>query len=177
MAAALILSPLGLAICILTPIIAILFARSPKLSAGRLASGYIGALFALAAAVAASSYVSPHDAASIWHIPADRYWGTLIAEFVSTFAVAAFAAILGISFVGIPALLALSNSGRATAPWLVIVSVAISTVVALLMYLAMHWSSNITFWGTFFFLVISHSVLAIGFSLAARLPWTLKRKL
>jgi len=171
MAAGAILSPVGLLICVLIPAITVFLARRPQLSAGRLAAGYIGALLALAVVVAASSYVSPQDAVSVWHVPPDRYWGALIELFVGTFVVAAVVSIVGISFVGIPVLIGLSNSGKATAPWLVVTSVAISTAVAILAYAVMHASSNITFFGTLGFLVVTHGVLAIGFAFAARLPW------
>jgi hypothetical protein len=92
----------------------------------------------------------------------------------SIFAVAGFASIVGISVVGIPVLIALSNYDRATAPWLVLASVLISTFMAMLYYLLDHSSSNITLLGALGFLVIGHALLATGFSLAARLPWTLR---
>jgi hypothetical protein len=172
MAAGLILNPVGLIICILVPAITIMLARRPQLSAARLAAGYIGALFALAVAVACSSYVSPQDAVSVWHIAPEVYWQELFAQFVSIFAVAAFASIVGISVVGIPVLIALSNYGRATGPWLVLASVLISTAMAMFLYLLERSSSDIALPGTLGFLVISHAILTIGFSLAARLPWT-----
>jgi hypothetical protein len=112
-------------------------------------------LFALAVVVGASSYVSPQDAVSIWHIPPERYWDSLVELFLGTFVVAAFASIVGISFVGIPVLVALSNSGRATAPWLIIASAVISTVMAIIAYLLMHSSSNMTFLGTLGLLVLT----------------------
>ena len=176
MAAGAILSPIGLIICILIPVITVLLARSPQLSAGRLAAGYIGALFSLAIVVAATSYVSPQDAVSVWHVPPDRYWGALTELFVGTFVVYAFVSIVGISFVGIPVLVGLSASGKATAPWLVLTSVAISTAVAILAFAVMHSSSNVTFFGTLGFLVFTHGTLAIGFALAARLPWDFRLK-
>jgi hypothetical protein len=176
MVAGLILSPFGLIICIFIPTITIVVARRPQLSARRLVAGYIGALFALAVSVGASSYVSPQDAVWIWHIPPERYWDSLVGLFLGTFVVAAFVSIVGISFVGIPVLVALSNSGRATAPWLIISSAVISTVVAIIAYLIMHSSFDITFLETLGLLLISHSILTIGFSLAARLPWKLALK-
>jgi NAD/NADP transhydrogenase beta subunit len=155
MVAELILSPFGLIICIFIPTITIVIARRPQLSASRLVAGYMGALFALAVVVGASSYVSPQDAVSIWHIPPERYWDSLVELFLGTFVVAAFASIVGISFVGIPVLVALSNSGRATAPWLIIASAVISTVMAIIAYLLMHSSSNMTFLGTLGLLVLT----------------------
>ena len=176
MAAGAILSPIGLFICILIPTITILLARRPQLSAGRLAAGYIGALLALAVVIAASSYVSPQEAVSVWHVPPERYWGALIEQFVGTFAVSAFVSIVGISLVGIPTLIGLSNSGRATAPWLVLISVAISASMAVLVYGLLHFSSNIRFFETLGLFVVTHGVLAIGFALAARLPWAMRLK-
>lgn len=171
MIAGLILSPFGLIICILIPTITILLARRPQLSAGRLVAGYIGALFALAIVVGAWSYVSPQDAVAVWHVPPERYWDAMVEVFAGTFVATAFFSMVGISFVGIPVLVALSNSGRGTAPWLIIASVVISTVVAVIFYVLMYSSSNITFLGTLGLLVISHGILTIGFSLAARIPW------
>lgn len=176
MAAGAILTPIGVIIGILIPSVAILIARRPQLSAGRLVAGYIGALCALAVVIASSTYVSPQDAVSVWHVPPDRYWGELIELFEDTFVVTAFASIVGISFVGIPVLVRLSYSGIATAPWLILMSVAISIAAAALAYALMHSSSNITFFGILGLLVVTHGVLAIGFSLAARLPWAFRSK-
>jgi hypothetical protein len=172
MAAGMILNPLGLIISILIPSITIKLARRPQLSAARLTAGYIGALFALAIVVGRLSYFSPQDAVSVWHIAPEMYWDELFGQYLSVFAVAAFASIVGISVVGIPVLIALSNYGRATAPWLVSASVLISTAMATLHYLLDGSSSNSTFLGTLGFLVTSHAILTIGFSLAAKLPWT-----
>ncbi len=176
MAAGAIMNPIGLIIFLLIPAIAILIARRPQLSAWRLVAGYVGALFALAVVIAATSYVSPQDAVSVWHVPPAGYWNALIELFVSTFVVAAFASIIGISFVGLPVLIGLSKSARATAPWLIAASLVISTVVAILFYALMHSSSNTTFIETLGFLVVSHGVLAIGFALGARLPWASRLK-
>jgi hypothetical protein len=171
MAAGMILSPLGLIICVLIPAITVLLARRPHLSAARLAAGYIGALFALAIVVGVSSYVSPQDAVSVWHIPPDRYWAAIIEDFVGTYVVGAFASIVGISFVGIPVLIGLSRLGVATVPWFVASALAISTAIAILAYALMHSFSDITFLGILGFLVVTHGILAFGFALAARLPW------
>jgi hypothetical protein len=175
-AAAAIVSPFGLLISLLIPTFAIILVRSPYLSAGRLVCGYVGALCALAVAVAASSYVSREDAASVWHVPPSRYWGALIELFASTYVVAAFATIIGISLVGLPVLVWLSSKGRATAPWLILTAGAISTGVAILLYGLMHFSSNITLFETFSVLTVTHVVSATGFALAARLPWVLRVK-
>lgn len=176
MLAGLILSPIGLIICILIPTITILLARRPQLSGGRLAAGYIGALFALAIVVGASSYVSPQDAVAVWHVPPERYWDAMVELFTGTFVAAAFVSIVGISFVRIPVLVALSNAGRGTAPWLIMSSAVISTVIAVVFCLLMHSSSNITFLGILAPLVVGHGVLTAGFSLAARIPWAPKLK-
>lgn len=173
-AAAAIASPIGLIIFLLIPITTISLARGPDFSAGRLVSGYVGALCALAVVVAAMSYVSPEDSASVYQVPPDRYWSVLIGEFIGTFIVAAFATVIGISIVGIPMLLWLSRNGNATAPWLILSAVAISAAVSIFLYGLMHSSSNITLLGTFFLLVSTHVISAFGFSLAARLPWTFR---
>jgi hypothetical protein len=178
-AAAMILSPFGLIICLLIPTATIILARSPRLSAARLVAGYFGALCAVAVAVGASSYVSPEEAASVWHVPPDRYWGTLIELFVGAYAVAAFATIIGISFVGLPILFWLSGSRKATAPWLILTAGAISTGVAIVLYVLTHisrsFSWDISFRELLTSLVVSHVVSAAGFALAARLPWALRQ--
>jgi len=172
MVAGMILNPVGLIICILIPTAAIRLARGPRFSALRLAAGYVGALCALAMAVACWSYFPREDAVSIWHIAPEDYWPELLAQFISIFAVTAFVSIVGISVVGIPVLVALSNRGRATVPWFVLASVLISTAVALLSFLIGLSSSNMTMMASLRFLVVSHAILTIGFAVAARLPWT-----
>ena len=177
MAAGLVLNPIGIAICVLIPAIAIFFLRRPGLSAGRLISGYVGALCALALGVAVSSYMSPAEAKSLWHVSQENYWGAMYELFLDTFAVVAFAAIVGISFVGLPILVKLSKVGMATAPWLILTSVAISAAVAIL-YCVMGWrSSSATLMGIATYLLISHAVSATGFALAARLPWSLRTEI
>jgi len=174
LAASAILSPVGLVIFLLLPSIAVGLARRPGLSAGRLIAGYLGALCALVFLVAAMSYVSPGDSATIWHVPPDRYWGALVELFIGMYVVAAFATVVGISCVGIPVLVRLAGMGRATAPWLIICATAISAGVATVLYGLMQWSSNITFIGTVSLLVTTHVISATGFALAARLPWRLR---
>jgi hypothetical protein len=175
-AAAWVLSPFGIFISLLIPAVAIALARGPYLSAARLAAGYIGALCALAVVVAATSYVSPEKSVSVWHVPPDRYWGALTELLVGTYVVAAFAAIMGISFVGLPVLVWLSGSGKATAPWLILTAGAISTAVAIVLYGLTFTLSNISFFETLVSLVVTHVVSATGFVLAARLPWVFRLK-
>ena len=173
MAAGLILNPIGLIIFVLVPLITIRAVQRPELSAARLTAGYIGALVALAIAVGRWSYFSLEDAVSVWHIAPERYWEELMGQYISIFVVTAFVSVIGISVVGIPVLVALSNCSRGTVPWFVLASVLISTVMAMLAALPRLFS--IEFLRTWGLLVISHVILTTGFSLAARLPWTLRR--
>jgi hypothetical protein len=172
-AAAAIASPLGVLITVLCPAIAIYFARRPGLGPGRLVSGYLGALLALAILVAATSYVSPQEAATVFKVTREHYWAALAELFLSTLIVAAFAAILGISIVGLPALLWLRTHGKATAPWLILSSVLISLVFSALLCVPMLLSSNATLTGILGVMLIPHVVCATGFAVAARLPWRL----
>jgi hypothetical protein len=173
-AAAAILSPLGLLIAAAVPITAILLARRSRLSAARLVAGYAGALSALAVFVAATSYVSPEQAATLWKVPPGHYWGALAELFVSTFIVAAFTAVIGISIVGLPALLWLSERGKATAPWLILTSVVISLIFACFLSVIMLPSFNATVLGILGIMLIPHAMCAAGFAVAARLPWRLR---
>jgi hypothetical protein len=176
MAAGLILNPLGLIVFVLFPFITIKLVKRPELSAARLSAGYIGALFALAIVVGRWSYFSLEEAVSVWHIAPEQYWSELLGQYVSVFVVTAFLSVVGISVVGVPVLIALSNRSRANVPWFVLASVLISTVMAVLKSLLVGTLLSIEFLRTWAFLVISHAILTIGFSLAARLPWTFGRK-
>jgi hypothetical protein len=175
MAAGLVLNPLGLIVFVLFPLITIRLVRCPQLSATPLAAGYIGALFALAIAVGRWSYFSLEDAVSIWHIAPEQYWSELLGQYVSVFVVTAFLSVVGISVVGVPVLIALSNRSRANVPRFVLASVLISTAMAVLKSLLVGTLFSIEFLRTWGFLVVSHVILTIGFSLAARLPWTFGR--
>ena len=177
MMAGMIANPIGLMICIFMPVVAIIGARRPQLPATRLAAGYLGALCALAIAVAASSYVSPQESVSVWHVSPEHYWSALFELFLSTFVVVAFASIIGISVVGLPVLVMLSKGGIATAPWLILISSAISLSLAIVLYALEHSTSNATFFETLWFLVVFHVLMATGFALAARLPWGLRSSL
>jgi hypothetical protein len=172
-AATAIASPLGIVIAVLCPAIAIYLARRPGLGPVRLLCGYLGALFALAILVAATSYVSPQEAITVYKVTQEHYWQALAELFLSTLIVAAFAAILGISFVGLPALLWLRARGKATAPWLILSSIVISLVFSALLCVPMLLSSNATVIGILGIMLIPHIVCAAGFAVAARLPWRL----
>jgi hypothetical protein len=173
-AAAAIVSPIGIFIAVLCPAIAIVLARRPGLGPGRLVSGYLGALFALAILVAVTSYVSPQEAASVYKVTPEHYWSALAELFLSTLIVTAFGAILGISIVGLPTLLWLRAHGKGTAPWLILSSVIISLILSALFSVPMLLSSNSTVIGVIGIMLIPHMVCATGFAIAARLPWRLK---
>ena len=162
MAAGIILNPVGLFICMLIPAIAIYLARGPRLSATRLAAGYLGALCVLAIGVVASSYISPEEAVSVWHVAPDHYWHELIELYLSTFAVTGFACIVGISCVGLPVLVGLSKVNMATAPWLILASVAIFMAFAVVSYAPMYLSSDVSFLGLLGHLVGSHAAVSVA---------------
>ena len=132
-------------------------ARRSGLSAARLAAGYVGALVALGLLVAATGYVSPEEASSIWHVPPDRYWPVLLRDLLNTWLAAATVAVVGISLVGVPTLVYLCHRRLATLPNLVLASLAISLVFGVLSYLAMHWSSNIRFLELIATFLVSHA--------------------
>ena len=173
-AAAAILTVPGLILFLGLQAVAIWLAHQPRLSAARLSLGYLGALAALAVLVAATSYVSPEEAVAVWHVPPDHYRQEMVREFAATYITTAAMAMVGISVVGLPALVWLHRCKRDTAINLVAASVAISLVFGLLSYLAMRGSSNIELFGWLGFLLLSHGVLATGVALGARLPWALR---
>lgn len=182
MLAAALMNPMGLLILFLVPTIAIGFARGPVLTTGRLLRGYAAVLLVLALVVAAASYVSPERALSVWDVPAERYYSVLIREFVFNFFAVAFVAVLAMSVVSVPLLVALFKAGRATIPWLILASVVISIVIVLAASAAMSGtviSTPPTSPGTDLLkglglVVIAHGVLATGFGIGARLPWAMR---
>ena len=173
-AAAAIASPLGGLITVLCPAFAIYLSRRPGFGPGRLISGYLGALLALAILVAVTSYVSPQQAAAVYKVTPEHYWSALAELYLSTLIVAGFAAILGISIVGLPALLWLRRRGKGTAPWLILSSVMISLVFSALLCVPMLLSSNTTITEILGIMLIPHVICATGFAVAARLPWRLR---
>jgi hypothetical protein len=173
-AASAITSPFGLVLLFLVPTVVVVAARGPVLTASRLVAGYLGALVALSLPAAAITYVLPEHASAVWHIPAERYWSALLTSFLATFITLGFVAVMGISFVGIPALLALAARGKATAPWLIAAAAMISLVVGTVLGLTMTASTSSTFLELVAFVLLPHLICAIGFAVAARLPWTLR---
>jgi NAD/NADP transhydrogenase beta subunit len=151
-------------------------ARNKSLTARRLLAGYLGALGALAALVALYSYVPRSKAVSLWQIAPHDYWHELIRVFLTTFAMASSFTVLGMSVIGMPALNYLSRLHRATAPWLIACSVAISTLAAVWVKFMPGYPIYESFpyiWTT---LLLMHCICAAGFAFAARLPWTLTNK-
>jgi hypothetical protein len=172
LAAAAILSPLGLVVVFAIATTAILLARGPSLSAARLIAGYVGALLGLALLVVMQSYVSPEDAVSVWHVPTEHYRSALLSSFVNHFAVEAFLTVIGISLVGLPVLSWLSRRDKGTAPWLILSSIVISIIFAILLYLGS--STSTTLVDIVVFLIVPHTISTIGFAVAAGLRWKLR---
>jgi hypothetical protein len=102
-------------------------AKSEDFPSIRLAFGYIGALLALAILFGFTSYVTPQEAAA-WGVKPDEYFFAMLRQFIAIFSFGAFFSVIGISTIGLPVLFELKKSGRGTAPWLILVSAAISAI-------------------------------------------------
>ena len=141
-----------------------------SISRMRLLGGYIGAIATCALISAASSYVPVHEAQAVWHVPPERYWSALLNEFLVLFVLMAYVSILGIALIGAPAVFLLNRWNRATVPWVTVASIVISLVASVIVVLFSQ-PSNTTFANTVPMLVGAHALLALGFSIGARLPW------
>jgi hypothetical protein len=174
--AGMILSPVGLIALVLIPVLPVFIARSREFSAMRLAMGYMGAILALAVVVAFSVYISPQEASSQWGVSAEDYWNAIASDFVATLAVATLFVVIGISLFGLPILALLRHFGRATIPWWLGSSLITSLMVASLFFLAIRSSSNATFLGLVGPALVTHAAMALGFGLAAGMPWSVHRR-
>jgi hypothetical protein len=158
--------------------------RSPnRLSRGQLLGGHAAAALVAICMAAASTYVSPEEAATRWHVSAENYWSVLVREFISLTIVLVWCTSLGISVVGIPVVLALAHRGIGTTPWVLAASVLVSAVTMLLFVLVVILPNYVPgatyrpgFWSLGLLMIGTHLVLSLGFCVGARLPWTFKRQ-
>lgn len=142
----------------------------PAIKARRLLPAYACALAACALASAVMSYVSPEEALLRWKVPPENYWNAQLNEFVSTFAFAAYASLLGIAAIGLPVIFGLARRGFATAPAVLVAAAVISMLFAALMA-AGSTSPFHHFLALASELVYGHVLIAAGFCLGAGLPW------
>lgn len=145
-------------------------ASEAPISRRRLFFGYAGVVVASGLVVAATSYVSPQEALDTWKIPTERYWSALLEQFVVLFVLFTYVALIGVALVGAPAIYWLARRGHGTIPWVLVLSAAIS-VMATAVLVQMSNSPMRSFLSDAPLLVGWHLALAIGFCIAARLPW------
>jgi hypothetical protein len=155
---------------------------SPALRAIRPARLFVGYVVALAVCVvlsAASAWISPEEAAAVWHVSPDRYREAVTREFVNTLAGSAFLSGLGIAFVGVPVIARLARQGRAQIGWVLLASAAISAVFSLALSVlalrlgSLSWVRD--FLSLLSYSLPSHLLLSLGFSLGMGLPWKVRR--
>jgi hypothetical protein len=143
---------------------------APILSPRRLTIGYVGVAVAAAAVAGASAYMPIDEAVLIWRIPAQDYWSALMRSYALHLVLTLSVSLIGVACVGVPIVFALGRKGWATAPAVLLLSVPVSTLVAV----AMSAGDYIPFMHlrhTWSILVAQHLALALGFCVAAGLPW------
>lgn len=147
--------------------------KSPSITLWQLASGYIGVITVCLLLAAILSYVSPEEAATKWHVPAEHYWNVLFKEFLVSSILLVYFSMFGVAIIGGPIVLALARRGLASVPWILAASVAVSVIVTstLMRY---SQSSSSSFVSDALLLIGTHLLLALGFCLGARLPWHIK---
>ena len=151
-------------------------AQVVPISRKRLIFGYLGVLITSLLLVAAISYVSPQEALDTWQVPAERYWSALLNQFFSLFVLFTYIAFIGVALVGAPAIFWLARRGLGTIPWVLLFSASISLVSAAV--LVQSSSSPIRSFLTDAPLLVGwHLALAIGFCVAARMPWRKEKSL
>jgi len=174
MFAGLLLHPYAIAIALAVVVVAsvasyYLIPSAMLIAPMRLVGGYLGALVVITAICAAISYVSPYEAETVWKVPPENYWSALGRQFLTSFVIFCYAAILGIAVVGAPAIFLLNWKRRATIPWVIGVSVLISLLAVVLLETFLAPSRNVL--QTIGFITGAHVLLALGFCIGARLPW------
>jgi hypothetical protein len=145
----------------------------------RLFVGYVVALVVCVGLSAVSAYISPEEAAAVWHVPPDRYQEAITKEFVNTLAGSACLSGLGIAFVGVPVIAWLGRKGRAQIGWVLLASAAISVGLSLALSVLFPGLGRLS-WVRDFLTLLSYSLpahllLSLGFSLGAGLPWKVRR--
>ena len=140
-----------------------------SLSRGRLLAGFV-AVFVLSLALAgAGSYVSP-EAASKFGVAPENYWSAVWRQFTTLAVLLSYLSLLGCAAFGVPIVTQLAKRRLATVPLVVAASVPVS--LAIVGSLAMlSTAPTVRIAKDVVLLVSLHAVLALGFSLAVRLPW------
>ncbi len=144
-------------------------ALAGRITALRLASGLACVAFMAALLAAKSSYLSPEEALR-FGVSAENYARALALEFSMQATIAIYVAVVGCSLVGIPVTVWLESRGRATAPALVALSVAISAVTVATLGALSGISLNHILAALPLF-AGAHALLALAFAVGAKLPW------
>ena len=136
----------------------------------RLVAGYLSMFIVCTAFTAISSYVPETEAATKWHVPAERYWQVQINAFLTELVLLAYVSLVGIAMIGLPIIFSLSRRGLATIPLVLLASAAISALLAALLT-----SSNeppfqhLAYMAAYF--AGTHLLLSFAFCLGAGIPW------
>ena len=144
-----------------------------RLTQSRLIAGF-AAVLALSLTVAgAGSYVTPEAAAKFGVAP-ENYWSTVWRQFTTQAVLTGYLALLGCAGVGVPIVVQLARRHLATVPFVVVASVPVSLTVLLgLALLTSAPTGRLV--ATMAIMVGLHALLALGFSVGARLPWRMPR--
>ncbi len=140
-----------------------------RLSRVRLLAGFLAVFARSLAMAAAGSYVSP-EAASNFGVAPENYWSAVSRQFTTLGVLMSYLSLLGCATFGVPIVVLLAKRRAATVPLVVAASVPVSlAVVGGLASLSTAPTSRIA--KDVAVLACLHAVLALGFSLGARLPW------
>src|SRR5258706_3389197 len=143
---------------------------APLIPVRRVVLGYLLAVLACALVSAAMAYISPEEASLKWKVPADIYWTAQITEFLSTFAFAVYATLLGIAAIGLPIIMSFGRRRIATIPAVLVAAAAISVLVAALLTVGgeppfRHFTALAKE------LVFGHLAIAAAFCVGAGVAW------
>lgn len=140
-----------------------------RLTRRRLLAGFAAVLVLSLAIAGAGSYVTPEAAAKFGVAP-ENYWSAVWRQFITLAVLAGYLALLGCAAIGVPVVVQLAKRHLATVPLVVAASVPVSLVVLLGFALltsapAGRLAADIAI------MVGLHALLALAFSVGARLPW------
>jgi hypothetical protein len=144
----------------------------------RLFCGYLCAVAACVVCAAADAYVTPQEAAQVWHVPPDKYWTAMLQEFLFAVAPVTIFSTAGIALVGVPVILRLARAGRGSIAWVLLASLAISLLGVALLGGAIFSMGGHTRGVLRAVLPIAgaHLLMALCFCLGAGLPWSVQYK-
>jgi hypothetical protein len=179
MVAAWLVQPLAIVVVLLVVLIsAVLLHKSGgnnrPIGYTRLAFGYAGVIIACFIIAGVSSYVSPEEATTKWHVPPERYWTVLRNEFLVLSIVLMYVSLVGVAIIGAPVIFFLARFGFANIPTVLFASVVISMIGAFALVMLSQLSSA-RFLRDAPIIVGGHLVLALGFCIGIGLPWSIKR--